>query len=197
MTTVTLIFPHQLFVDHPCIVKDQDVYLIEEFLFFNQYCFHQHKLVLHRASMKKYAHGLGQFNVKVNYIDSQDDLSDVRNLINHLAQQNITEIQCADVADNWLKTRIKKSCNRCQIKMTEMRSPNFLNTLDEVKPYFDKKKTYFQTAFYIEQRKQRLTLLDAAGHPLAGQWTFDTENRLKYPKNTQSPEVTVDRKSVV
>ncbi len=191
MTTVTLIFPHQLFVDHPCIVKDQDVYLIEEFLFFNQYCFHQHKLVLHRASMKKYAHGLGQFNVKVNYIDSQDDLSDVRNLINHLAQQNITEIQCADVADNWLKTRIKKSCNRCQIKMTEMRSPNFLNTLDEVKPYFDKKKTYFQTAFYIEQRKQRLTLLDAAGHPLAGQWTFDTENRLKYPKNTQSPEVTV------
>lgn len=191
MTTVTLIFPHQLFVNHPCIVKDQVVYLIEEFLFFNQYLFHQHKLALHRASMKKYAHRLGQFNVDVNYIDSQDHLSDVRNLIEHLAQQNITEIQFADVADNWLKTRIKKSCNTRQIKMTEMPSPNFLNTLDDVKPFFDKKKTYFQTAFYIEQRKQRLILLDAAGHPLGGQWTFDTDNRLKYPKNTQPPEVTV------
>jgi deoxyribodipyrimidine photolyase-related protein len=186
---VTLIFPHQLFVNHPSIVKNQAVYLIEEFLFFNQYRFHQHKLVLHRASMKKYAHRLGQFNVKVNYIDSQDDLSDVRNLIDHLAQHNITEIQFADVADNWLRTRIKKSCNRRQIKMTEIPSPNFLNTLDDVKPFFDKKKTYFQTAFYIEQRKQRLILLDTAGHPLGGQWTFDTDNRLKYPKKNQPPVV--------
>ena len=74
MTAVTLIFPHQLFANHPCIVKDQAVYLIEECLFFKQYRFHQHKLVLHRASMKKYVNLLDQFNVKVNYIDSQNDL---------------------------------------------------------------------------------------------------------------------------
>ena len=71
MTAVTLIFPHQLFANHPCIVRGQDVYLIEECLFFKQYRFHQHKLLLHRASMKKYAHLLDQLNVKVNYIDSQ------------------------------------------------------------------------------------------------------------------------------
>jgi len=190
MTAVTLIFPHQLFANHPCIVTGQDVYLIEECLFFKQYRFHQQKLVLHRASMKKYAHLLDQLNVKVNYIDSQNELSDVRKLIHHLAQQNITGIQFADVADNWLKTRIKSCCNTHNIKITETVSPNFLNTLDGVKPFFDKKKTYFQTAFYIEQRKQRNILLDTEGHPLGGQWTFDADNRLKYPKNDKPPLVT-------
>lgn len=190
MSAVTLIFPHQLFANHPSLVKSQDVYLIEECLFFKQYCFHQHKLVLHRASMKKYAQVLEQLSVKVNYIDSQNDLSDIRKLINHLAQLNITQIQFADVADNWLKTRIKSGCNTHNIKMTETASPNFLNALDDVNPFFDKKKTYFQTSFYIDQRKQRLILLDTGGQPLGGQWTFDRDNRLKYPKNNQSPVVT-------
>jgi hypothetical protein len=30
MTAVTLIFPHQLFANYPCMVRGQDVYLIEE-----------------------------------------------------------------------------------------------------------------------------------------------------------------------
>ena len=47
MTAVTLIFPHQLFANHPSIVRGQDVYLIEEYLFFKQYRFHQQKLVLY------------------------------------------------------------------------------------------------------------------------------------------------------
>ena len=87
MAAVTLIFPHQLFANHPCIVIGQDVFLIEECLFFKQYYFHQQKLVLHRASMKKYAHLLDQLNVKVNYIDSQNELTDVRKLLHHLAQK--------------------------------------------------------------------------------------------------------------
>ena len=176
MTAVTLIFPHQLFANHPCIVTGQDVYLIEECLFFKQYRFHQHKLILHRTSMKKYAHLLDQLNVKVNYIDSQNDLSDVRKLIHHLAQHNITGVQFADVADNWLMTRIESCCNTHNIKINETVSPNVLNTLDGVKPFFDKNKTHFQRAFYIEQRKQRVILLDAEGHPPGGQLTFDADN---------------------
>jgi deoxyribodipyrimidine photolyase-related protein len=191
MTAVTLIFPHQLFADHPCIKKGRVVYLIEECLFFKQYHFHKQKLVLHRASMKKFAHFLSQRNITVDYIDSQNDLSDVRTLINHLAQLNITEIQFADVADNWLKTRIESSCKKHHIEIAEAVSPNFLNTLEGVKCFFDNKKTYFQTAFYIEQRKQRAILLDAGGQPVGGQWTFDADNRLKYPKNDKPPVITV------
>ena len=141
MTAVTLIFPHQLFADHPCIKKGLVVYLIEECLFFKQYHFHKQKLVLHRASMKKFAHFLSQRNITVDYIDSQNDLSDVRTLINHLAQLNITEIQFVDVADNWLKTRIENSCKKHHIEIAEAVSPNFLNTLEGVKSFFDNNKT--------------------------------------------------------
>jgi deoxyribodipyrimidine photolyase-related protein len=141
--------------------------------------------------MKKFAHFLSQRNITVDYIDSQNDLSDVRTLINHLAQLNITEIQFVDVADNWLKTRIESSCKKHHIEIAEAVSPNFLNTLEGVKCFFDNKKTYFQTAFYIEQRKQRAILLDAGGQPVGGQWTFDADNRLKYPKNDKPPVITV------
>jgi deoxyribodipyrimidine photolyase-related protein len=86
-------------------------------------------------------------------LTAKNYLSDVRKLIHHRAQQNITRTQFADVADYCLMTKIKNCCNTHNIKITETVSPNFLNTLDGVKPFFDKKKTYFQTAFYIEQRK--------------------------------------------
>ena len=55
MQAVTLIFPHQLFKQHPSIQSGQKIFLIEEWLFFSQYNFHQQKIILHRASMKKYA----------------------------------------------------------------------------------------------------------------------------------------------
>jgi len=52
---ISLLFPHQLFEKNKALATGREVYLIEEFLFFNQYAFHQQKLVLHRASMKAYA----------------------------------------------------------------------------------------------------------------------------------------------
>lgn len=190
MSAVTLIFPHQLYADHPCLEKDRAVYLMEEVLFFRQYPFHRQKLVLHRASMKKYAHALSRRNLTIHYIDSQQELSDVRKLIGHLARQNITSIHFADVADNWLKARINDSCKKHHINTVEAASPNFLNTLEHVKTFFDTRKTYHQTAFYIEQRKQRHILLEANGQPLGGRWTFDSDNRLKYPKNGKPPAIT-------
>lgn len=35
--------------------------------------------------------------------------------------------------------------------------------------------------------------MDAKGLPLGGQWSFDADNRSKYPKNDKPPEITVDR----
>lgn len=189
MSSATLIFPHQLFVNHPCVFKEGTVYLIEEWLFFKQYNFHQQKLVLHRASMKKYADYLSNNKATVHYIESNNPLSKVTALIAQLSKQKITEIHIADVVDSWLKRNIENSCHKYNIALIEKESPNFLNTTASVKNYFDKKKTYFQTAFYIEQRKQRNILLDASGHGLGGQWTYDADNRLKYPKNEIPPVV--------
>lgn len=106
MKLATLIFPNQLFENNPAIVTDTEVFLVEEFLFFRQLNFHKQKLVFHRASMKFYADFLTDKGVKVNYIESTDELSDVRKLVPHLIEEEYTDLHFCDVADNYLERRI-------------------------------------------------------------------------------------------
>ncbi len=189
MSEVTLIFPHQLFEQHPALLKNRQVYLVEEWLFFRQYNFHQQKLILHRSGMKFYEAWLNEQNYTVNYIDTTDERNDVRKLIAFLSQQKITHIHLADVADNWLIKRIITACEKYAIELTVYASPSFLNTMNDVADYFSKKKTYFQTDFYVQQRKQRQLLLEADGKPRGGKWTFDSDNRMKFPKKEIVPAV--------
>jgi deoxyribodipyrimidine photolyase-related protein len=186
-SSVTIIFPHQLFKHNSHVVQSRQVYLVEETLFFNQYNFNKKKLVLHRASMKYYSRHLSGQNIVVNYIDAQDLLADVRLLITSLAEKGIKNIHYTDTADNWLEIRLNNACFKNKIRLIKYRSPNFLNSTDEAADFFDKKKTYFQTDFYIHQRRQRNILLEPNGHPIGGKWTYDSENRLKFPKNGSVP----------
>jgi deoxyribodipyrimidine photolyase-related protein len=189
MKEATIIFPHQLFKNHPAIKEGRPIYLIEEYLFFRQFNFHQKKLMLHRASMKVYEAWLLENGHQVTYVDAMDERADVRLLIASLAKENVSCSHVADVADTWLAQRINSACTQHQIKTEAYVSPNFLNSMASVKAYFDKKKTYFQTAFYIEQRKQRNILLTAAKEPEGGQWSFDADNRLKFPAKEKAPDI--------
>lgn len=186
---VTIIFPHQLFQNHPALQKNRIVYLVEEWLFFRQYNFHQQKLVLHRASMKFYENWLQQNGYTVHYIETTVCENDCRKLVNTLAKKKITGIYMADPADHWLLKRMQQACAAKKITLHIYQSPNFLNTLQNVEEYFSKKKTYFQTDFYIWQRKQRNILLEKEGKPLGGKWTFDADNRQKFPKKEKAPEL--------
>lgn len=186
---VTILFPHQLFKNNPAIAVNRPVYLVEETLFFTQYTFHKQKLLLHRASMKKYTQYLVKKGIAVNYINATDALCDIKKLITQLAGEKVEIIHIADVVDNWLMKRITASCNKHSLEYIIHPTPNFLNNMPAVKDYFDKKKTYFQTGFYTHQRKKRNILLDVAGGPQGGQWTFDADNRKKYPKHENPPQI--------
>jgi len=189
MNKAVLILPHQLFEDHPSIRKNSTIYLIEEFLFFKQYKFHKQKLVLHRSSMKFYQDYIERKNLNVIYVDSTNKLSDIRILIPHLKQKGSEEIHFADVADNWLEKRIKQAAEKSGIKIHEYSSPAFLNSKEELKEYFGGKKKYSQTDFYIKQRKKLGILIDDKASPVGGKWSYDTENRLKYPASKKPPKV--------
>jgi deoxyribodipyrimidine photolyase-related protein len=195
MHSVSLIFPHQLFKKHPSIIKERPVYLVEEWLFFNQYTFHKKKLTLHRASMQCYAGYLKNNGVDVTYIEATDALCDIRKLVPALAQQGIKIIHYAHVADDWLEKRLDKACAENGVGLAEYRSPNWLNSAEDVADYFDGRKTYFQTDFYIDQRKKRNILLEANGKPIGGKWTYDSENRLRFPKNAAVPLLNVPAKN--
>ncbi len=64
---------------------------------------------------------------------------------------------------------------------------NFLTSIRSAADFFSTRKNYFQTDFYIWQRKQKNILLDKAGKPLGGKWTFDADNRQRFPKNEKAP----------
>lgn len=186
MESIFLLFPHQLFKDIELLKKADEVYLIEEFLFFNQYKFHKQKLVLHRASMKYYAAYLEENNIKVHYIEATDEKNDVRILLNDIKAKSIDYY---DVCDNWLEKRITEVCIKNNIRTKEHTTPLFINSKDDLQSYFGGKQKYFQTDFYIQQRKKLNLLLDGDQKPIGGKWSYDADNRLKYPKDKVPPKV--------
>lgn len=188
MSVINLVFPHQLFADSPLLEQDHPFYLVEAFLFFKQYPFHQQKLAFHRASMKCYERYLQDKKREVHYVEAMEKRADVRQLIKQLGQQGITEIHCIDPTDDWLNKRIRRYSAAQDIKVTFYDSPLFLNTTAELESFFKPtKKKFFQTSFYTAQRKQRKILVDDEDKPIGGKWSFDAENRKKYPKKKTPP----------
>ncbi len=190
MKSVAIIFPHQLFEDITMLEKADAVYLIEECLFFKQYNFHKQKLVFHRASMKFYESYLQENNIIVNYIETTNDISDIRKLIPYLSKKGVTKIHYYDTTDNWLEKRISSKAKENNIELRQYSNPLFINTKEENEAYFKDKKKYFQSDFYTHQRKRLNILIDENQKPIGGKWSFDAENRLKYPKDKKVPAIT-------
>ena len=189
MKSVGIIFPHQLFEQNPLCSISKTIYLVEEYLFFNQFNFHKQKIAFHRASMKFYENHLQSKKIKVEYINSYDELSDVRKLIAYLSSQGIKSISYIDTTDQWLEKRLHKVSKENNIELKKMPSPLFLNSSEELAEYFRGKKRMFQTDFYKHQRISRKILLDKEQKPIGGKWTYDDENRLKYPKDKIPPTI--------
>lgn len=190
MDNVSLIFPHQLFEASKIIEAGHPVILIEEYLFFNQYAFHKQKLAFHRASMLFYQDYLRSKGITTRYVDSTDRLSDIRQLVPELSQKGVKKIIYIDPVDDWLSKRMINAASKSGINLVKYQSPLFLNTEPELSSFFRKdKKKFFQTSFYKLQRKSREILIEENGQPSGGKWTYDTENRKRYPKNKIPPPI--------
>ena len=190
MKNINLVFPHQLFEKSELLENDYTFYIVEEWLYFKQYDFHKQKIAYHRASMKFYESYLKDEGKKVKYIASDETNADIRKLLAELSENELKTIHFIDPVDDWLSKRIKKSCNELDIKINKYPSPTFLNSKEDLGNFFKEgRKKYHQTKFYKEQRKQRRLLLEKSGDPQGGKWTFDTENRKKYPSKKTPPSI--------
>ncbi len=188
MKEINIIFPNQLF-KIPALKKEIKTYLIEEYLFFRQYNFHKQKIHFHRATMKNYESHLVSLGYEVTYIDSLNDNGDIRNLIDTHFDENST-IHCYHPEDDWLEKRIKSHCKKKGINLVIYDNPLFLANHEELNMFFKKeKKKFFQTSFYKTQRQKLDILLNEQGKPEGGKWTYDDENREKYPKDKVPPSI--------
>ncbi|MCX6140163.1 MAG: cryptochrome/photolyase family protein [Candidatus Kapabacteria bacterium] len=172
-------------------VQCDTLYLVEECLFFRHYNFHKQKIAFHRASMKFYERSLLDRGIRVVYIDSFSALADVRALIPHLRSIGAATIHNIDTTDCWLERRIREACIASKVELIQHVSPLFMNTNEENTAFVRDRERLHHADFYKKQRIQKNVLLEGERNPTGGRWTFDDENRRKYPKGLQPPRVTV------
>lgn len=189
MGKIGILFPHQLFEQNILASTCDTIYLTEEWLFFRQYNFHKRKIAFHRASMKFYENYLQAKKIKVVYIDAGNKLADVRNLIPYLKAKGVNTFEYIDTTDYWLEQRLNTACQKLKIEKVKNPTPLFLNTYSEIDNYFSDKKRMFQTDFYKHQRLSRKILVEKNQKSIGGKWTYDDENRLKYPKGKTPPGI--------
>jgi deoxyribodipyrimidine photolyase-related protein len=182
---IGLVFPHQLFEDHELFHSCDEIFLIEDPLFFSQYRFHKKKIILHRASMKAFLEEQSNASSNWKYL-SHDEASSLQ-IENELKSLGATELSWIDTVDFNLEKKIRQWVKNLNAKELRFESPNFYNSEQELRDYFSKKK-FFLNDFYIHERKKRQVLLEPSGEPVGGKWAFDTENRAKAPKGMAFPK---------
>jgi len=187
LSSVFLIFPHQLFKDLSPLKKASKIVMIEEELFFTQYAFHEKKIAYHKDTMQSYFQLLVKKGFDVAYIEAHDKRSPVKQTIASLKKEGVATIHVYHVHDNWLEKRLIQSSSAQQIDLVWHESPMFMLNQHEIEKEFSGKKTFFQTSFYIQQRKRFAILVDDKMEPFGGKWSFDADNRKPYPKNKKPP----------
>lgn len=181
---IVLVFPHQLFENHPLINKNTIVYLVEDARFFTDFTFHKQKLILHRATMKMYEAHLEKLCHRIHYIN----YTDAKDLFKKLTKDHVNAVTTLNPVDHTLEQRLIKHAKKAHILLTiEYDTPYFLTPPDALKKYFKGKKRYFHAGFYTWQRKRMNILLKTDGSPLGGKWSFDSENRAALPDTISIP----------
>lgn len=183
-----LIYPHQLFPEHPALSGADHCVLVEEPLLLTQYRFHRQKLILHRASMQHFADQLRRQKRQVRYVEC-GELDSTGDIAGVVAQLGATHVQFVDPCDDWLQQRLTAALAAARINFTVLDDPHFLTPGPLFEEFAAGRKRSFFTDFYIRQRKRLGLLLDKRGQPLGGKWSYDPENRKKLPGDAVIPAV--------
>ena len=183
MPTAALIYPHQLFDPHPAVAGADVVFLVEDPLFFRQFAFHKQKLMLHRATMKRYA---AEVLPKAKYIDAHQ-LEQTGDVVAQVKKAKCNAVRVVDPTDDWLITRLTAACSAARVRLTVLDDPNFLTPRSEIDAFAAGKEKLFFTDFYVRQRKRLKVLLTEDDKPVGGKWSFDADNRKKLPATVHPP----------
>jgi deoxyribodipyrimidine photolyase-related protein len=191
-----ILFPHQLYFTFPKKVTHQtSIYLVEEFLFFKQYLFHKQKLIYHRATLQAYTNHLKEKGFQVNYVATTDHHADARHIISAIKTNGVQELIAFEPDDFLLKKRLIRSAKKENVSLEFFENQQFINTQSDLQSYQKSTKKLFQTDFYIHQRKKYDILLDDLGSAIGGKWSFDAENRKKYPSSKKAPALNFPKNS--
>ena len=160
--------------------------LVEPDLFFRQFAFHVHKLVLHRATMKAFQDRLRRAGFATAYVETSGEVTSDEQLVEVLREHRVDEVTVFDVVDDWLERDLRRACRAAGAALTVAETPGFLTSRAEVAATFDGVRQPRMQHFYERQRR-RLDLLMDGDRPVGGRWSYDTENRRRLPRDIELP----------
>lgn len=193
LKTCFLVFPTSL-IEDISDYEDNDCILIDDPLFYNDkdriINFNKLKLIYHKATMMYYKDYLKKKKLNVKYIEYHElnNYKDIYKIIG----KSYDKIRYYNPYDHLLTERLNEECRKQKIEVEMLDNPIFVDTIASLDDYIDKKKKekkkklFFQTGFYLWQRK-RLKLLESS------KTSYDKENRNKLPKNITIPKTTKPR----
>lgn len=186
MKTLGLIFPNQLFEQHPILAETLDkVLLVEDSLFFgdDQYpcTFHKQKLAYHRTTLKHYENYLKTKGISVQYIPYKKEKNVLLDALKKNKFRSETALITLDPVDYTLQKRLTHYSKALSYKLILKNNPSFINTQQDNESWQESKKRWLMSDFYPNQRK-RLNILVKNAKPIGGKWSFDADNRKKIPK---------------
>jgi len=188
--SVRLVFPHQLFEAHMTAPAGTVFVVVEDDLYFRQYRFHAHKLVLHRASMRRFVAELTHRGYEVTYLQSRPERSSNERLIEVLRSMAPQRVEVMDVVDDWLSRKVTAAVQAagCGAQaLVVLESVGFLTSRDQLRQWFMVNQPRMRS-FYMWQRRRLGVLVDGT-RPVGGRWSFDTENRKRLPRGHFPPAV--------
>jgi deoxyribodipyrimidine photolyase-related protein len=164
---ITLIFPVHLFEENELLLdKSNKKIIIEDPVYFTKYDTHKLKLILHRASMKKYAD-----KHKLEYIEF--------NKAEDFYKNNKSDIVCYDPVDHDILNNIKSYAKKNKFQVEIFETPEFISTYDDLEEFHNnnKNKRFIHDSQFYRWQRERLNILKNT------KLSYDQENRKPFIKN--------------
>ncbi len=189
---ITLVFPHQLFEQHPGIQANRSIALIADGLILGgdpqwPLTIHPRKLQLHQQSMLAYQHHLESKGHSVLAL-TPNEHQQTSDLLNQLIDSGYQTFYLADPIDDLLTKRVRKTLHQRHCVLEILPTPMLLTPTEVMDDYFNGRRKPMMGNFYQMQRKRLGVLIDDQGAPVGGRWSFDADNRKKLPKGITVPE---------
>lgn len=189
---LAIILGDSLFPNHHTLTPDAGTlfFMAEDYQLCTHYRYHKYKLIMFLSAMRSHAdviqsswplvyHHLDEKNQSDTYFDK---------LLQTLQEHNIQQLVTYEIQDHFFEIEMNLFCKEHGLTIDYQPSPGFVTTREQFQDYLKQVKKPFMHTFYQRQRRRLGVLIDEAGKPLHGQWSFDQENRKKLPKGIEVPD---------
>lgn len=192
MSTLRLILGDQLNAGHSWLRERRDdvIYLLMEVRSETDYVrHHAQKVLAIFAAMRGFAAALQAAGHHVHYLrigDPRNRQSLAANLAQVATELGIQRIERIEADEYRVEQALDQAIAALGLPSQTVSAEHFLLERGEIAAQFTSKVPRMAT-FYCAMRLRFRLLLNAAGEPVGGQWSYDADNREKWPGTPAAP----------